>query len=178
MDAQNLRSLTTPLDDLRHICHRPLKHIRHLRHRGWQDRCHSLLGDAGHPAAQAIWLTVVGIVVVGSMCVNIQKPGKYSLFTVIHIRLCFPVRKNLFYFSVLNLDLSRVKLTADPDSLTLNSHTFPHPVAHARLFCPLTIGLDCVVDHCGALLHLLHIPRNQIRQRLSHASKIKILTDS
>ena len=104
------------------IFQRGRQHLRHLRHRGGQDRGHALFGDPPHPVSQSLRFRVVGVKTVCAVGMYIDKTRQDPSVPVILIRGKRPPGEHILYDPVLCHDLRGNKLARGPDSFTLYNH--------------------------------------------------------
>ena len=130
MDSQHLGSLVALSGHSGHIRHGLLQHIRHLRHSGGKDGGHALLGDAAHPLPQSLRFPVVGVKIVGSVGVDIDKARHNPVIPAILVRLSAVVREHPQNLPFLNFQLGRNKLPCNPDPFTLNDHSMSSPLSY------------------------------------------------
>ena len=103
MDPQDLCPLVSAFCHSRYVGNRFRQYIRHLCNGSWKNGGNSLFRDPSHPFPQSFRFSVIGIISIGSVGMDINKPRYDSVITIILVCGHLPVVKNLLDPSIFHL---------------------------------------------------------------------------
>ena len=119
MDAEDLSTLISILNDRSYIGSSFGQDIRHLRNGSRKERGNSFLRDVGSPVSQSFRISIIGVKSIGTMGVNINKTRKNTIVSPVFITFDGAPWQNIHNFLIFHLNLCRNKLTGNPDMFTL-----------------------------------------------------------